>query len=280
MAAEELIQQILVKQPEITREQILAMVETEKSKTGGLLGDETLLRCIAAKYGVELTHNKAYNESLSSGNLFIGLNNVTVSGRIVAIFPVKTFQGEKSGKFASLMMVDDDGILRVVLWNEKADYVENGTLKAGVNVKFSHGYTREDRTGKIELHLGAKSQIEITSENHANHDLSNLEKFSNKISELNKDSKPAVLSGSVEKIFGTSAFKRGDLTDGLVMRFLLADESGTINVVVWNEKADELKMLKIKAKVHLINARIKEAQNGGLEVHVDSNTFVNVLELN
>ncbi len=274
MAPEELIEQILAKQPEITREQVLAMLQSEKSKTGGLLSDETLLRCIAVKYGVALPINKVYNESLSSGNLFAGLNDVTVSGRLIAVFPVKTFQGEKSGKFTSLMMVDNDGVLRVVLWNEKADFVEKGLLKAGEIVKFSHGYTREDRYGKIELHLSAKGQIEIISE--AIYDYPNTEKFSSKIGELDKNCKSVILSGVVKEILGSTVFIRSDMTDGLVMRFLLADESGVVKVVVWNEKAEELKMLKPNTKVHLVNPRVKENQNGGLEVHIDSNTFVNI----
>lgn len=276
MATEELIKQILAKQPEITREQILTTLQAEKLKTGGLLGDETLLRCIAAKYGVEVSHNRVYNESLSSSNLFAGLYDVTVSGRLIAVFPVKTFQGEKSGKFTSLMMVDNDGVLRVVLWNEKADFVEKNLLKSGEIVRFSHGYTREDRFGKIELHLGTKSQIEIIPENQAIYDYPNVEKFSSKIGELNKNCNSVILSGVVKEILGSTVFTRSDMTDGLVMRFLLADESGAVRVVVWNEKAEELKMLKPNTKIHLVNARVKETQNGGLEVHVDSNTFVDV----
>jgi replication factor A1 len=81
---------------------------------------------------------------------------------LIAVFPAKTFQGaEKSGKFATLMLADKEGLLRVVLWNEKAELVERGELKAGQTVKLMHGYTREDRCGKTELHLGTKSQVEL-----------------------------------------------------------------------------------------------------------------------
>lgn len=278
MATEELIKQILAKQPEITREQILEMLQAEKSKTGDLLGDETILRCMAVKYGIVVSPNRVFHESLSSNNLFAGLDNVTVSGRLIAVFPVKTFQGEKSGKFASLMMADNDGVLRVVLWNEKTDLVEKGILKTGGIVRFSHGYTREDRYGKIELHLGSKSQIEIIPENQALSDYPSIEKFSIKIGELNKNCKSVILSGVVKEIYRSTTFTRSDMTDGLVMRFLLADESGAVTIVVWNEKAQELKTLKPNTKMHLVNGRLKETQNGGLEVHVDSNTIVDVVE--
>jgi DNA polymerase III alpha subunit len=59
------------------------------------------------------------------------------------------------------------------------------------------------------------------------------------------------------------------------MRFTLADETGEIPVVVWNEKAEELeKNLKINANLQLVNAKVKENANGKLEAHVDSYTCV------
>ncbi len=60
------------------------------------------------------------------------------------------------------------------------------------------------------------------------------------------------------------------------MRVTLADDSGQVTAVVWNEKATELETLKPNSRLLLINARVKDAQNGGFEAHVDSNTYINV----
>jgi replication factor A1 len=85
------------------------------------------------------------------------------------------------------------------------------------------------------------------------------------------------LSGTVKTVLGVTSFTRSDSSDGTVMRFALADDSGEVTVVAWNEKAQELeKTLKVNACLQLVNAKVKETQNGGLEVHVDSNTYVNV----
>jgi ssDNA-binding replication factor A large subunit len=147
MTPEEIIQQILSKRPEISREQILERLKTEKNKTGNLIADATLLRLIAAKYGVEIPHDRVYDK-LSISHLIPNLNDVTVTGRVVAVYPPKTFEGKRSGKFASLMITDKEGILRVMLWNDKVNLIESGELKAGQVARFSHGYTREDRNGK------------------------------------------------------------------------------------------------------------------------------------
>ena len=278
MTTQDLIQAILSQNPAISEAEILERLASEKARTGGLLGDETLLRLIAAKLGVQVQQNTIHNSGiLSSSRLFAGLYDVTVAGRLIAVYPARTFQGiEKSGKFATLLIADNDGILRVVLWNEKAELVENGELKAGQAVRLVHGYTRADRTGKTELHLGSKSQIELEPEGKTD-EYPSIDKFTTKIKALTSTSGNVHLSGSVKGILGKKAFTRNDNTEGTVMRLTLADDSGEVTVVVWNEKATELeKNLTANTHLQLVNAKVKEAQNGGLEVHVDQNTFVNV----
>ncbi len=277
MTTQEIIQAILAKHPELSEEQIQETLIQERARSGGLLGDETILRLIAARYSVEVTQQKTeFSGILSSGRLFAGLNDVSVEGRLVAVFPARSFNGgEKSGKFANLMIVDDDSILRVVLWNEKADAVESGELKAGQIVKLLHGYTRDDRYGKVELHLGNKSKIEINENPQTNYP--GVEKFASKISEITNTFSNVHLAGMVKEVFGSNTFTKGDGTEGKVMRFTLSDGSAETTVVVWNGKVDELeRQLKPKACMHLINGKVKEMESSGFEVHVDSTSFVQI----
>jgi ssDNA-binding replication factor A large subunit len=276
MTAEDIIQQILAKHPEVSRDRILETLQVEKSKTGGLIEEETLLRLIAARYGVEILQNRVYRK-LSISHLVPGLNNVTISGRVVAVYPPKAFEGERSGKFANLMIADKDAILRVVLWNEKVDLVESGELKAGQIVRFSHGYTREGRKGKAELHLGSKSQIEVEPQNVKADEYPSISRFATKVSEITKPRKTIHLVGTVKEVFPASTFTRSDMSMGTVLRLTLADGTGEIPVVAWNEKAEELeKAVKVNANLWLVNARVKEASSGGFEVHVNSYTYVKI----
>jgi replication factor A1 len=277
MTTQDTIDKIIEKNPDVSQKQILEKLQAEKARTNGLLDDATLLRLIAAKYGVEVQQNTIHNNgTLTSGRLFAGLNNVTVAGRLVAVFPCRTFEGEKPGKFANLMIADSDGILRVVLWNDKADLVERGELKVGQAVRLLHGYTRQDLYGKVELHLGGKSQIELEPQEKAC-EYPAIDRFVTKIGSLNKTSVSVHLSGTVKAVLGLNKFTRNDQSDGTVMRFILADESGEVTVVAWNEKAQELeKNLKANTHLQLCNAKVKETQNGAIEVHVDFTSFVNV----
>jgi hypothetical protein len=101
------------------------------------------------------------------------------------------------------MLGDSDGLLRVVLWNEKAELVEKGELKSGQTVKFLHGYTRDDRYGKTELHLGDKSLVELQQEEKGQQ-CPPIEKFTLKISALNGNSGNVHVCGAVKAVLGAA----------------------------------------------------------------------------
>lgn len=281
MTSEDIVGRILAVCPVITREQVLERLEKERGRTGGLISEETLLRVIAAEFGCEIRNSESTMPSLSLGDLIPSLNNVSIVGRVVAVFASRTFSGGRSGKFASLLVADRSGVLRVLLWNDKTDLIESGKVKAGQMVRFSHAYTKEDRAGKVELHIGEKGEVEIDPHDVQAKEFPTIGKFATKIGELSADNKnrKVNIAGTVRRLFSASTFEREDSTSGKVMRFVLADETGEIPVVVWNEKVGELeKTLREGVRLQIVNARVKKALGEGSEVHVDSVTYVEAVE--
>jgi replication factor A1 len=281
MTNEDIVGQILAACPRIAREQVLERLDREKRRTGGFISEETLLKVIAAEFGCEIPNGEATMPTLSLGDLIPSLNNVSAVGRVVAVFAPKMFSGNRSGKFASLLITDKSGILRIVLWNSKTDLIESGKLKVGQIVRFSRAYTKEDRAGKVELHIGEKGEVETNPHDAQAKDYPTISKFATKIGELapNNKNRKVNIAGTVKNLFSASTFEREDLSSGKVMRFVLADETGEIPVVVWNEKVDELeKVLRNGVQLQIVNAKVKKALGEGLEVHVDSVTYVEVVE--
>ena len=279
MAAREIIEHILMRHPQISREEILERLAREKRKTGSFISDDILLRMIAAEFGVE-TSKEAPPPTLSTRDLVPGLNDVTVAGRVVAVFPPKIFKTNKTGKVASLLVADKSGILRVVLWNDKINALESGKVKVGRITRFSHGYTKEDYRGRVELHLRDKSEIKVSPNDVKAKDYPTIGKFMTKIAEVTPTlkNKNLSISGTVEKLFRASTFERQDSSSGKVRRFTIADETGEIPAVVWNEKVDELEeILRKGVKLQLVNANLKKTGNKGLEIHVNSQTYVESL---
>jgi replication factor A1 len=280
MTTEQVIDQILSDNPGVSKEEITEKLKKQKLKTSGLISDETLLRMVAAELGVKIQNDHVPPPILSLTDLVPSLNDVTVVGRVVAIFPPKAFSGKKSGKFASFLISDKSGILRVVLWNDRTSLIESGQVKAGQIIQVSHGYTKEDRDGKVELHAGDKCEIEVNLQNVEPKEYPTIGKFTTKIVQVTHACKNRKINvaGTVRKLLSVSTFERQDASLGKVMRFTLADETGEKTVVAWNEKVDELeKALKEGVGLQLINAKIKKATGEDLEIHVDAGTYVETL---
>ncbi|MGB9854117.1 MAG: OB-fold nucleic acid binding domain-containing protein [Candidatus Bathyarchaeales archaeon] len=273
---EEIIKKIVSKHPELSRDKIIERLESEKKKTGGYISDQILLQMIAAGLGIEIS-SEGTKPKLLIVSLVPGLSDVTVAGRVIAVFPAKVSEKSKEARVASLLIADKSGILRVVLWNDKIAFAEPSKMKVGQIVRFHHGYTKEDRWGKVELHIGEKGEVEINPQNVEAKGYPTIAEFSTKIGTITNayKNKRIHLIGTVEDVFQPSTFKRQDSSLGKVMRFILADESGKIPVVVWNDKVDEIEdFLRREVKLQIVNAKVKKAVNEGLEVHVDSGTYI------
>lgn len=280
MTKEKVIEQILSSHPEISREEILERLERKKRKTDGLIADETLLRMIAAELGIEMSREVS-TPRISIKDLVPGLNNVTIAGRVIAVFPPKTFGRDNGRKVVNLLVTDKSGIMRVTLWDDKADFVESGQVKIGQIIRVSHGYAREAYDGKTELNVGDRGEVEINPKDVEARDYPSVSKFMIKIGEIAQAQKneKVNVAGVVKKLFPVSTFTRRDASVGKVMRFKLADETDEITVVAWNEKAEELeKTLKEGIELQIVNAKVKKALMEGLEIHVNQRTYVETLK--
>lgn len=279
---DEIIEKILSKKIEVSREDIINRLRVEKERTGGYIPEEILLRAIAASYGVEIS-TEAVKPKLLIKDLIPNLGNVTVIGRVIAVFPAQ--EKRRSGlKSSSLLIADKSGILRVVLWNDKKDLVNHGRINVGQILKFTHGYTKEGKGGKTELHIGVRADVEVDPKDMDVSDYPTIEELSVKIGAINYSSKnrKVNLVGTVKEVLQTSTFTRHDSSPGKLLRFILADETGDIPVVVWNNKVDEVaETIKKGAKIQIVNARVKESPySGGLEIHVDLSTYIGLCPQN
>jgi ssDNA-binding replication factor A large subunit len=165
------------------------------------------------------------------------------------------------------------------LWNEKADMTESGVVKVGQVVRFAHGYTRESMDGIVELHGGENCKVEVSPQDVDASNYPLIRTFNSKIRELpdlGKRTRVRVnIAGTMKKLSAASTFERKDSTKGKVMRFELADATGEILVVVWNEKVEEIEhILKDCTALQIVSARLKEGTDEGFELHVDAGTYL------
>jgi len=165
MDLEEIIKRILSSRSDIKRKEILEMIKKKKIGAGDFLTDETAARIAASDLGVEIVQ-KPIRLKIQIQDLVSGLNDVTVAGQVTTVYPPKAFirRDLTEGKLARLLVVDNSGTLRVVLWDDKVELVESGKIQGKQIIRISHGYVREGLDGNLELNLGTRGTIKILME--------------------------------------------------------------------------------------------------------------------
>jgi replication factor A1 len=123
---------------------------------------------------------------------------------------------------------DPTGRIRVTLWDEKAELVEE--LEAGTSVEVVDGYVRE-RDGDLELHVGGRGAVEPLDEDveyvPETTDIADLEL-----------GQTVDIKGGVVETDPKRTFDRDDGSQGQVRNVRLKDDTGDIRVALWGEKAD------------------------------------------
>jgi replication factor A1 len=162
MSLHEIVNRILSSRSDLKREEIMEMIEKKKKAAGNFLTDETAARITAQELGIEIAKQPA-KLKIEIRDLVSGLNDVTLTGQVTAIYPPKTFKRRDwtEGKLASLVVSDQTGTLRVVLWDEKVELVQTKNIQQNQTIKISHGYVRQGLDGKPELHLGQRGTIKV-----------------------------------------------------------------------------------------------------------------------
>ncbi|MFQ5758092.1 MAG: OB-fold nucleic acid binding domain-containing protein [Candidatus Bathyarchaeia archaeon] len=278
MGLEDVVERILSSRRDLTRDEVLKMIEEKKASAEEFFTDEAAARMIASDLKVEIP-TEPLQPRLEIKNLISGLNDVTVTGRIIIIYPPQTFTRSDltEGRVARLLIADRSGTLRVVLWDEKASIVENGEIKQGQIAKFSHGYIRKGFDGKLDLHTGSRGEIRSSPPDADENAYPPLTQFLKKIGEITKKDREANIVGIIQRVYPVSTFKRQDGTDGKVRRLRLGDETGQITAVFWNQKVDELRDVKKEEYLQIMGARVKEGLNGQIELHVEDRTQIQTL---
>ena len=160
MGLKEIINQIQTYRSDINYEEIQQMITNKKNDAGNFLTDETAARLVATDLGVEI-QKKPLHLKIQIKDLVSGLNDVSVTCRIVPIYPPRTFKRRDwtQGKFASIIVSDKTGNLKVILWDNKTRMIEKGKLQQKQTIRISHAYVREGQDGNLELHVGEKGNV-------------------------------------------------------------------------------------------------------------------------
>ena len=132
-------------------------VEKKLKQLSGLISKEGAAHIVANELGVKIF--EPLSGRLQIKNILTGMRYVETVGKVLQVYELREFANEtRSGKVASVLIGDETGAIRVVLWGSQADNVTN--LGRGFIVKIIGGYVRESN-GRKEIHLNDRSQLII-----------------------------------------------------------------------------------------------------------------------
>jgi replication factor A1 len=268
---EQVIEKILAQRKDSTREQIQSLIEEKKRDFDGLLSDQGAARLVAEELLVETEPTTI--PSMRIHDLVVGLNDVTLSGKVVSVEQSKDFvrQGDSSGRVVTIILEDDTGKVRCSIWDNKADEIAKYGDIIGKPITIRHGYTRSGLTGEPELNAGERSEITITgkTETPSPPPITAIGEIREPVLELN-------LLGIIHSQPRIYEFSRNE-QKGTVLRTTLADRTGSISLVAWNEKAEELRNIKKSDILRIQGGRLRRDNFGRLEVHLDNMAKVALL---
>jgi ssDNA-binding replication factor A large subunit len=162
--------------------------------------------------------------------LSLGQSDITLAGRVLAVESVRTFSRDDGGegRVSNLVLGDETGRVRVTMWDEQADCVED--FSEGETVEIVDGYVRE-RDGTLEVHVGSHGAIEGIDEDVT------FVPDTTSIATL-EIGQTVDIAGVVRSTDSKRTFDRDDGSEGQVRNVRVQDQTGDIRVALWGEKAD------------------------------------------
>jgi len=188
----------------LTEDEINSKIKEKMDQLSGLISQEGAAHIIANEFGIKLfeeTHGK-----LKIKNILAGMRDVEMVGKIQQIFPINEFQKKdgSSGKVASMVVADETGTIRIVLWGGQTDLVEG--LKEGDTVKVLSGYTRENNN-RLEIHMNERSKLEVNPEGEVIGEVKQAVSTRKKINELNENDNDVEILGTIVQVFEPRFFE-------------------------------------------------------------------------
>lgn len=153
----ELINRIL-KEGNLDRETLQHKIKEKVEEYSGLVSEEGALYLIAKELGLEFSE-KIDKKELKIENIVPGMWKVDFKGKVMKISEKNKFKREdgSEGVVQSLLLGDETGVIRVVLWNEQTEIADK--IEVGDVIEIKGASSRESIFNFCEVHLNRHSIV-------------------------------------------------------------------------------------------------------------------------
>lgn len=236
-------------------------IKEKVEKFSGMLNENAAVFLIAREIGINADKDIKKMNELNKGE------NVDLEAVIAEVYPEREFESKgKKGKVRNVLLKDESGSALMVLWNKETEEIKETDVGRKIELK---NFFVEEFNGKIQLKKGFRGEMELKEGKGEK-----IERKRKKISELADGERNVVVEARILRVFPLKEFESKG-KKGMLKRIELIDETGIINLVLWNEKAREELTEGQGIEVQEVNAR--KGLNG-IELHSNSNTEINEIE--
>src|SRR3989344_1159645 len=242
----------------LSDEELEGRIKKKIEQLSGLISREGAAHIICNELGIKLFDQ--ISGKLKIGSILTGMRDVEVVGRAQQVFEVKEFKTEsRSGKVGSLILADDSGTIRLVLWGSQADKLPG--ITAGAALKIKSGYAKENN-GRKELHLGDRGELTLNPEGEDIPVLKQKAQSRKDIKALQDGEENVELLGTIVQIYdlrffsvcpqcgkkaltspeGTVCTTHGSVGEAFssVLNLIIDDGSSTIQAVFFSNQVEHL----------------------------------------
>lgn len=276
LTLEETIERILKHRSDHERKDILKMIEEKRQELGPeVINDESAAMIVARELGVDL-HQMSPAARQKIEDITETTRNVAITARVDNIGVVRTFSrkdGGGEGKVASIRVSDETGSIRVVLWDELTKAVDENLVSVDDVIQLRGAYVKKGLGDSIELNLSRMAhirQLEDYEIEELGIDFGASHSEDMKISDLKEGLFGISVKVVIQRVFRLSTFTRQrDQSEGKVLSMIVADETGTVRLVFWDESATEMENAEQDEVIRLRNVNTRLNRDGSdIEVHV------------
>lgn len=152
----ETIVEKICEKSDLTPADVEKKVAEKCEQLSGLVSKEGAAHIIANEMNIKILPKT--KGLLKIKDILPGMTNIETAGRVTRKFNLSTFTTKdgRDGKVASMIIGDETGTIRCVLWNDLADEFEK--LKEQTIIKLDNIYIKENN-GRKEIHANQNSKL-------------------------------------------------------------------------------------------------------------------------
>lgn len=256
---EELVEKILAKS-DVPREELEKKIEKKQEEYGGLLTRAGAAYSIAKDMGIDLELKAEEVRITPLSELDPDLGRASVRGTVKHVFPVREWEKNgRSGKVASLVLLDGTGEKRVSFWNDSCELLDR--VKVGSKVELQNVAVKK-RGEATELSYSRGSNLLFKE----GAELPEVKENIRKIESLEEGMDDVNCFVRVVRTFPARTFERSDGSEGSVANVVVTDGKET-RLVLWDQQSNLAESLGEGEVLKVEGAYVKD-NRGSLELNL------------